>query len=640
MKARTAKSRTADLFAEADASPARIPIPPSLAPSTLTPASAPTPALPRAQRSAPRVLKAGGIPPTPQTAVRVRSKQLWYAVVFPELVSMEHSAAVLQRLCLHAQRFTSFVSIEPPNALLLEIKGSLKLFGSLERLHAGIDACWRNLALPAHSATAPSTLAALWLARGGQPRAGTPGTGQPIDSGHPGPRPAGALRASAPASCLRIAGHPIRIEDLGALAGHLAKLPIACTAWDIERLQTLRAMGVTRVGELLRLPRAGLARRLGPAAVQDLDVALARQFAPRRVFVPRERFRARCDFETEIENVAYLEKALEPLIARCAQFLRERQAGVQALRLKLRHRAGPATRVHLGLASITGERRRLMDVLAQKLGRLALEAPVRGMELVSGSLQPLSANSLDIFAGLAGTGAGTGAGCGRDSVPQLVERLRARLGEEAVYGVASIPEHRPEAAWRRVYEPSLASARRMGEKMTERGTGDGMPRPVWLLDAPLAISLKPEPTPAGRPQGEGQDGPSQCGGRKPEPTPEGAPEGRGPRMGPRQCGLVLEQGPERIESGWWDGRGVARDYYVARQCGGRTPEPTPAGRPQGEGQDGPSQCEGRTPEPTPVGAPEGRGPRMGPRQSQPHGAKLWVFQERLSKRWYVHGVFA
>src|SRR5882672_11727952 len=189
MKSRTAESRTADLFAEADASPARIPALPSLAPSTptLTPASASTP--PRAQRSAPRVLKAGGVPPTPQTAGRVRSKQLWYAAVFPELVGMEHSAAVLQRLCLHAQQFTSFVSIEPPNALLLEIKGSLKLFGPLETLHADIDACWRDLALPAHSATAPSTLAALWLARG-QPSAGRRG-----------------------------AGHSIVIEDLGALPG-------------------------------------------------------------------------------------------------------------------------------------------------------------------------------------------------------------------------------------------------------------------------------------------------------------------------------------------------------------------------------------------------------------------------------------
>jgi protein ImuB len=533
------------------------------------------------------------VPSTPQTAGRARSKQLWYAAVFPQLTETEPSGPsglVLQRLCLHAQQFTSFVSIEPPNALLLEIKGSLKLLGPLETLHANIDACWRDLALPAHSATAPSTLAALWLARG-PPRA----------------------------------GHPVVIDDLGALGGHLAKLPIACTAWDIERLQTLRAMGVTRVGELLRLPRAGLARRLGPAAVQDLDIALARQFAPRRAFVPRERFRARCDFESEIENVAYLEKALEPLIARCAEFLRERQAGIQALRLKLRHRAGPATRVHLGLASITSERRRLMDVLVQKLGRLELEAPVRGMELVSGSLQPLSAGSLDVFAGLAGTGAGTGAGYGRDSVPQLVERLRARLGEDAVYGVASIPEHRPEAAWRRVHELSLASARRMGEKMTERGSGDDMPRPVWLLDAPLALS-EPDMQEC-----------HQCGGREPKPTPVGAPEGRAPRMGARQCGLVLEQGPERIESGWWDGRGVARDYYVARQCVGRTPKPTPAGRPQGEGQDGPSQCVGGTPKPTPAGRPQGEG-QDGPSRS--HGAKLWVFQERQSKRWYLHGVFA
>jgi protein ImuB len=484
LRLRTAKYQTADLFAESGASPA-------------------------AQRSA-RPIPAVFAPPTAQASGRTRTHQLWYAAVFPQLCNVEPAAAVLQRLCLHAQTFTSFVSTEPPNALLLEIKGSLKLFGPLERLHADIDACWRRLALQAYSATAPSTLAALWFARGG--------------------------------------GHAV-IEDLRTLPGHLAELPIACTAWDGERLQTLRAMGVTRMGELLRLPRAGLARRLGADMLRDLDIALGRQFAPRRAFVPRARFRARCDFETEIENVAYLEKALEPLIARCAQFLRQRQAGVQALRLKLRHRAEPATRVHLGLASITGERRRLMDVLTQKLGRLELSAPVRGMELISGSLLPLSAASRDVFAGLAGSGTGARAGCGRDSLPQLVERLRARLGEEAVYGVASIPEHRPEAAWRRIHGLSLATALRMDEKTTGSGLGDGMPRPVWLMDAPLPLADE----------------------------------------------LILEQGPERIESGWWDGRGIARDYYIARRT---------------------------------------------PRARQSHGAKLWVFQERQSKRWYLHGVFA
>jgi protein ImuB len=474
--------------------------------------AAATPASPAMQRSAPQALKAGGVPPTPTPQIdgRARAKQLWYAAVFPELIDAEHSAAVLQRLCLHAQTFTSFVSIEPPNALLLEIKGSLKLFGPIERLHADIDACWRRLARQAYSATAPSTLAALWLARSGAR------TGDPAGS------------------------HPVVIDDLGTLSGRLAELPIACTAWNIERLQTLRAMGVTRMGELLRLPRAGLARRLGKDAVQDLDIALARQAAPRRAFVPRERFRERCDFESEIQTVAYLEKALEPLIERCARFLRERQAGVQTMRLKLRHRMGPATCVHVGLASITSERRRLTDVLTQKLGRLELPKPVRDMELMSGSLQPLSAGSLDVFAGL-----GAGAGGGRDSLPQLVERLRARLGEEAVYGVASFPEHRPEAAWRRVHELPPASAL----QRTDHGAADRvMPRPVWLLDTPLPLTN----------------------------------------------GLVLERGPERIESGWWDGRGVARDYYVARRISG----------------------------------------------ARQRGATLWVFQERQSKRWYLHGVFA
>lgn len=463
MKLRSAKSQTADLFA---ATPGRRPN--VSAPVTLAPQALAQPALDR-------------LP-----------KQLWYAAVFPEMAQLESFAAPLQKLCLHAHAFTSFVSIEPPNALLLEVKGSVKLFGSLQQLHVDIDACWRRLALPARSAIAPSTLAALWLAR---------------------------------------ADTPSQIEDIKLLPSHLAKVPIACTAWDAERLQTLRAMGVTHLGGLMRLPRAGLARRLSPSLVLDLDIALARQPAPRRAFVRRERFRERCDFETEIEHVAYLEKALEPLIERCAQFLRRRQAGIQALQLKLRHREGPATCVQLGLASITSERRRLSDVLCQKLARLDLRAPVRGMELISGSLRGLSASSRDVFAGFTGAGS-------RDSAPQLVERLRARLGEEAVYGVCLIPEHRPEAAWGRVHELRLTAAARIDEESIDQN----LPRPVWLLNDPLPLA-KPE----------------------------------------------ILQGPERIESGWWDGKGVARDYYIARHS---------------------------------------------------DGVRLWVFQERQSKRWYVHGVFA
>jgi protein ImuB len=432
-------------------------------------------------------------------------------VVFPQLEASK-AAAMLERLSLHALKFTPRVSIEMPNALLLEIRGSVKLFGSLETLHAGIDAVWRHLELEVSSAAAPSTLAALWLAR---------------------------------------AGRRELIEDPSLIAGRLAELPVGCTAWDGERLRALRALGVSRMGDLFRLPRAGVARRFGAAAVLELDIALARQAAPRRSFVPRERFRERFDFEMEVETAAYLQKALEPLVGRCARFLRERQAGVQTLELRLAHRAPAPTRVRLGLASVTSDEHRLTCVLSQKLSQLELAAPATSMELVSGPLQPLSAVSLDVFARQGG------AGGGGDTAPQLVERLRARLGDAAVYGVRSVAEHRPEAAWQRVQELRLSAVLPTGRHQIPSGQPrheipSDRPRPVWLLDEPAQLPLAEI--------------------RQIIEEPE-----------------VVEEGPERIESGWWDGKGIARDYYIVRRT---------------------------------------------------NGARLWVFQERRSRCWFLHGVFA
>ena len=49
-----------------------------------------------------------------------------------------------------------------------------------------------------------------------------------------------------------------------------------------------------------------------------------------------------------------------------------------------------------------------------------------------------------------------------------------------------------------------------------------------------------------------------------EPEPLAVREGRPCHHG----ALELLAGPERIETGWWDGADVRRDYYVAQTPGG------------------------------------------------------------------------
>ena len=469
MGVRARDSRTADLFAAAS-----VPVPAS------TPVAASPPPVPPAARPGPP-----------------RRPPLWYAVLFPELPALPAPQERLHRLACRAQRYTSLVSLEPPAALLLEIRGSLRLFGPPDALRARIDADWARDGLRARSAAAPSPLAALWFAR---------------------------------------AGVPIVVEDPAALAGRLAALPLACTGWDAPRLERLRAIGVSRLGELLRLPRDGLARRFGPALLAELDAALARVRAPRLAFVPLERFAARRHFEVEIAETARLAVALAPLVERCARFLRARRAGVQRLELRLWHRAAPVTRVTVGFAGVTGDPHRLRRVLEERLSRLALAAPVRAAALASGALESLSGGTDDAFGG---------AGVGPVAAPPLIERLRARLGEHAVYGVAAIAEHRPEIASQRVREPGVAGAR----PPLDAGS---VPRPMLLLPTPRRLAA-------------------------------------GTVADARPSDWRLERGPERIESGWWDGADVARDYYVARDR---------------------------------------------------RGIRGWIFQERRGREWYLHGLFA
>jgi protein ImuB len=412
----------------------------------------------------------------------------------------------LQRLALRAQAFTPRVSLEPPDGLLLEVQGSLQLFAGVTGLRAAVTQQCRRLGTAVVLAFAPTSLAALTLARAGR-----------------------ALAVTEPAQ----------------LIGRLAPLPLATLRWPDEILGRLARMGVRTIGAALRLPRAGFARRFGVAQLAVLDKLTGRAPDPRAAHRPRERFRHRCAFTCELESHAAILAALAPAFAALGSFLEARQCGIVELECLLAHRHAPPTSCVLRLAAPAADVERLAQLLAEPLSALTLPEPVRGCQLRSSVPVPYAPDRGSLWQPGEHGGGLTSEACG------LIERLRARLGPDAIHGLALLEGHRPEQAWGATDPPAAAGR---GSAATGRtGSRAAAHRPLWLLPVPLSLSVR-----------------------------DGLPRRRG-------SGLRLSGEPERIESGWWDGGEIARDYYTATDL---------------------------------------------------HGVRLWVFRERAAPHgWYLHGVF-
>jgi protein ImuB len=160
------------------------------------------------------------------------------------------------------------------------------------------------------------------------------------------------------------------------LPATLSAIPIATLRWSEETVATLQAMGVQTIGDCLRLPREGFARRFGPQALLQLDQLLGRAAQPQRAFIARERFSLRQDFETELEGHEALLLHLQPLFNGLENFLHPRQSGVQSLELRLRHREQPSTRIVLRFRQAMADGAHALSILTERMERLGLPAPV------------------------------------------------------------------------------------------------------------------------------------------------------------------------------------------------------------------------------------------------------------------------
>ncbi len=328
-------------------------------------------------------------------------------------------------------------------------------------------------------------------------------------------------------------GIPVRsCTTLPELPARLADLPLFLLEWPGRTLDLLADLGIVRVKDALGLPRGGFSQRFGPEALAMLDRLAGRVPDPRLAHVAPARYRARLELPAEAEGVEAILFPLRRLLAEMEGTLRGRGAGVLALDLHLEHAGKRHTRLALSFASPEREAEFILSIAREKLGRLALEAPTIGLRLAADRLLPFSPREGTWLPGREERAVGRA---------RLLERLAARLGPGRVFGIALADDHRPERGWR--YQPATPS----------RAGFDGGARPAWLLNRPQRLVA-------------GTEGPAYQGA------------------------LALITGPERIETGWWDGEPVSRDYFVA---------------------------------------------------ANPAGETVWVYRERRDPgAWYLHGLFA
>ena len=397
-------------------------------------------------------------------------------------------ALALGRLACWAGGFTSEVCLVQAHTLLLEVAGSLRLFGGADSLFMRVVQGCREQGFAPQAALAPTPLAAQWLAIAGD--------SQP---------------------CLDLADLPCR----------LGTLPLARLNLSAQNQTRLTGFGARSLGDVLRLPRAGLARRLGVAFSADLARALGELHDPRLRFIFPERFVERLELPARVENAIALGFAGRRLVAALCGWLAARSSGVSECTFEFEHERGarqrPPTLLTLGFTGATRNVERIVRVLVERLQRLELPAAVEVLTLRSDAPESLPGSDGSLFGERA---EGAGSMAANASVAVLVERLQARLGSDRVHGLASVAEHRPENASQAV-PPQFPAGRKFPPVARVPG-----PRPLWLLARPQALSEV-----AGCPQ----------------------------RSGP----LQLLAGPERIESGWWDSAeadalgDVRRDYFVA-----------------------------------------------------------------------------
>ncbi|WP_029890930.1 Y-family DNA polymerase [Polycyclovorans algicola] len=262
--------------------------------------------------------------------------------------------------------------------------------------------------------------------------------------------------------------HPCLYPD--DLPARLATLPIAALPWPLAWREPLQGIGVDTLGALRQLPREGLLRRLGPTCLRALDQLYGRAPEPFRAVTPPSQFNVRLELLEEIAHVETLLFPLQRLLGELVGFLAAHDLSLIKLRLELELAWDQCPAVDLHLLAPARTRERLLTPLRERLMQAPPPAPVRALRLIAvecGQPRPDQADAFIVSRQ------------GQDWTATL-DRLRARLGKDAVWTPVVRDDHRPVLAHDRGAPGGADAAPPAAE------------RPLWWQPDPVLLPQCPQ----------------------------------------------------------------------------------------------------------------------------------------------------
>ncbi|WP_370224231.1 Y-family DNA polymerase [Pararhodobacter marinus] len=363
----------------------------------------------------------------------------------------------LQALRRQALRYAPWVAVDGEDGLVLDLTGSAHLMGGEAALCADMAQRLAAMGIEARIAVAPTRGAAWGLAR--------------------------------------FAPGPVTLaEEAGAA---IAPLPMAALRIEAETVAGLARLGLTRIADLGRTPRAPLTRRFGPELMMRLDQAQGVLREP--VAAPAETapHAVRLSLPEPIGTSQDVMAGLTRLLERLCRRLEREEAGARQLRLELARADGSRAEAEIALARPMREAAAMAALFERAIDALEAGFGFDALRLSAPLVEALPPAQLTGGGGTRRGGTSPAQGGARsgssEALADLMTRLGNRVGLEALIRPLPADSHIPE----RAFLSAAAAFTEPPDGWPRPGPADGRPgavRPLVLFPPePLDAPALPDP---------------------------------------------------------------------------------------------------------------------------------------------------